>query len=132
VTTLAYDAGDGIVIIAVEGNISSGFSLSRDISTARRVGANAFELGALPGASTELELRGVLYRGQLASFPVSSSQSVKIASTIQEACRIPADTTCVLRTAYGTCHRVRVVGVSAPRSARDQVEITFSLVEVDD
>lgn len=132
VTTLAYESTDGVVIIAVEGNVSSGFSLSRDVSTARRVGANAFELGALPGASPELELQGTLYRGQLASFPVSSSQSVKIASTIQEACRIPADTTCVLRTAYGTCHRVRVVGVSAPRSARDQGDITFSLVEVDD
>lgn len=132
VTTLAYNNAEGVMIIAVEGNISSGFSLSRDVATARRVGANAFEIGALPGASTELELRGVLYRGQLASFPVSSSQTLKIASTIQEACRIPADTTCVLRTAYGTCHRVRVVGVSAPRSARDQAEITFSLVEVDD
>lgn len=132
VTTIAYEGTDEVMIIAVEGNISSGFSLSRDITTARRVGANAFELGALPGASTELELQGTLYRGQLASFPVSSSQAVKIASTIQEACRIPADRTCVLRTAYGTCHRVRVVGVSAPRSSRDQVEITFSLVEVDD
>lgn len=133
VTTLAYPtSAGGITIIAVEGNVSSGFSLSRDVATARRVGANAFELGALPGSSPELELRGVLYRGQLASYPASFSYSVKIVSTIQEACQIPPDTTCVLRTAYGTCHRVRVVGVSVPRSARDQAEITFSLVEVDD
>lgn len=131
ITTLAFQRGGDTVIIPIEGNVSASFSLTRDFSTARRVGDRAFSIGTLPGASPELELSGTLYRNQLSSRD-SQGSGVVIASTIQEACRIPVDATCVLRTAYGTCHRVRVVGVSAPRSARDQAEITFSLVEVDD
>ena len=133
ITTLAFRRENETVIIPIEGNVSSSFSISRDVATARKLGSRAFSMGTLPGAAPELELSGTLYRAQLASWNTQGvAGSIRVASTIQEACRIPADTTCVLRTAFGTCHRVRVVGVSVPRSSRDQAELSFSLVEVDD
>ena len=132
ITTLAFKRGQDVVIIPIEGNLSASYALTRDVATARPIGKRAFRVGSVPGASPELELTGTLYRGQLASRTTSGTIGVTVASTIQEACRIPADTTCVLRTAFGTCHLVRVVGVSVPRSVRDQAELTFSLVEVDE
>lgn len=133
ITTLAFSRANETVIIPIEGNVSSSFSLSRDVATARKLGSRAFSIGTLPGSAPELELSGTLYRAQLASWNTQGvAGSIRVASTIQEACRVPVDTTCVLRTAFGTCHRVRVAGVSVPRSSRDQAEISFSLVEVDD
>lgn len=130
ITTLMFRRGGDVVIVPIEGNINSSYAYSRDYVAARSVGGKAFMVGSTGGYAPELELSGTLYRGQLASRDQTAATGVRIASTIQDVCRIPHDADCILRDAAGTCHVVRVVGVSVPRSVRDQAEITISMVEV--
>lgn len=130
ITTLMYKTDEGVIIAAIEGNVSFSYAMERDILTARSVGDNAYRIGALPGGSPSIELSGTLFRGQLASWQSAQQTGVQIVSSIQRLFRISPETTCVLRTAAGSVHLVRIVGISAPRGGRDLAEVTLQLVEV--
>ena len=130
ITTLMYKNDEGVIISAIEGNVSFSYAIERDILTARSVGDNAYRIGSLPGGSPSIELSGTLFRGQLASWQSSQQPGVQIVSSIQRLFRISPETTCILRTAAGSVHLVRIVGISAPRGGRDLAEVTIQLVEV--
>lgn len=125
---LVYRAG-GAYMVPLRGNVSSSFTATRDHATIRHLGARDSRVEGTGGVATDLQFSGTTY-AEAADMLGEPPSTVSLRTDIEALFEIDADTPCLLRTAWGTAHWVRVVSVDAPRSTAGAADITLGMIEV--
>lgn len=128
-TALVVPDDAGTYIIPLRGNIKQSFTAASDHTAVRHLGATRSVVEGTMGVATSLEFSGTIYADAADSLDLPP-YDVPLRTDVEALFAIDADTTCLLRTAWGTEHVVRLVKIDAPRSIASAADISLEFVEV--
>lgn len=130
ISSLTYKrtSDQAAVIIPLEGNVTTQYSESREISAAQRLGSGRYIASTNLTRTPTLKFTGTIFRH---NFITSSSATVFIDASVSALYQIPPDAICTLRTSHGTSHQVMITSIESPRSIAGLAQVTINMIEVE-